>query len=233
MLIATTFITKYQYPFWKFNHKPQPDFNLFKAWYNSITDLRIKAVILHDELPQEFIDKHSNGFVGFKKVEHKSQLNPVDERWGIYYNYLLNNIEDEVVFFTDLTDVKVLGYPCPKIDTIYIGNEEIKVASGWMNQRFALLKDQNYITEFKQQHGNKKLLNCGIFGGYKETIINPILDIANFLKENEVKNDTVDMCAANIVLYSKYEQQLFYGEPLNTEFWKEDVNNKTCWFKHK
>jgi hypothetical protein len=50
MLIATTFLTKYQYPFWKFNHKPIPNFNLFKVWHYSVTDLRIFADFLSTKI---------------------------------------------------------------------------------------------------------------------------------------------------------------------------------------
>ena len=41
------------------------------------------------------------------------------------------------------------------------------------------------------------------------------------------------MCVFNHVLYTYYENIIIHGQPVNTVFRAEDIDNETAWFKHK
>lgn len=89
------------------------------------------------------------------------------------------------------------------------------------------------IQEMYKTYCDNIVLNAGIVGGSIEDIRNIANRINKILLETNVTNTTVDMCAFNHVLYTYYGDSIVHGEPVNTEFRKEDVDNNICWFKHK
>ena len=66
-------------------------FNLIRNWYNSIIENKLNAVVFHDNLDEEFIEKYSNENVEFKKHEPKHRKSFNDERFFCYREFLRKN----------------------------------------------------------------------------------------------------------------------------------------------
>ena len=136
---------------------------------------------------------------------------------------------------TDISDVTVLKNPFEMAEKgkIYVGDEETTFGeSDWIANRVRLINSLTCRIN-SIAIASKQLLNCGIFGGHRDTILPVLEEIASKIELYDVKDDTVDMVALNEVLHINYSEQIVYGKPLNTQFWKWDFNNKECYFQHK
>lgn len=223
-IIASFLLTNYSYPFWKYSEKPNV-VEYSNKWANSVKRLGLDYII--------FTDEHQT-LQNTKTVLKLNKTNQIDERWRIAFNYLKENNNVEYFFMTDISDVTVLKNPFENIDKdkIYVGDEKTIVDNEWLMTRVRMINN-NQCTEAIEKAKQKTLLNCGLFGGHRNTILPVIEEIANKLELYGIKDETVDMVALNEVLYSKYEDKLIHGKPFNTDFWKWDMNNKECVFQHK
>ena len=231
-IIVTTFLTKGKDPQRELSWD-KDDFSIMEKFYNSVIQNDLYCLILHDNCTKEFIEKYECNNVKFIKVKH-SGLNCVDVRWGLYAR-LFDIFRIGRCFCCDISDVIILKNPFNFIEQgkIYCGDEpKIIKDNNWITKRFALMKGDD-IQEMYKTYCDNTVLNAGIIGGSISDMRNIANRIHNILLESNVTTTTVDMCAFNHVLYTYYEDVLIHGTPVNTEFWKEDIDNQICWFKHK
>jgi hypothetical protein len=241
-IIASFLLTNYRYPFWNYAEKPNA-LEYTEAWRKSIEKLGLASIVFIDEEQPQLEAFVSSKFmidnIGMSSPKRRnyriSGTNQIDFRWEIAYEFLKWNRHIENFFMTDISDVTVLKNPFDFIEKgkIYVGDEACIIGENeWIKNRVDIIEQLsckiNYIGI-----KNKQILNCGIFGGHRETILPVLEDMSNRIKCYGVQSDTVDMIALNEVLYSCYSDKIIHGKPLNTEFWKWDFNNKECYFQHK
>jgi len=215
---------------------PQNDFNIMKEFYNSVTKNKLNCVILHDHCSPEFIEQYSTDKIKFVRVDD-IKLNMVDYRWNLYHNLLNEMPEIKNVYCLDISDVVILKNPFKsmKKETLYIGDEECtNKENWWMMDRYRMLglNPTEYV--------DKKVLNCGVMGGNREMMLEVTEAIANILEKGNVTKTTVDMAAANHVVYTNYADKFVSGLPLNTKyrggafaFNGEDNGADQAWIQHK
>jgi hypothetical protein len=95
----------------------------------------------------------------------------------------------------------------------------------------SILKIPDYI-EFMKSVKDMPLLNAGIVGGRKETVMPFICKISEYAVEYGKTEKPVDMGILNYVAYKYFGKQIKHGAPVNTKFKHfEKVNG--VWFQHK
>jgi hypothetical protein len=215
---------------------PSNDFDIIKDFYNSVVKYGLNCVILHDHCSAEFIRQYETDKIKFVRVG-EVKLNMVDYRWKLYHNLLEEMPEIEKVYCLDISDVVILKNPFEEMseEVLYIGDEEgTNKENWWMMERYQMLglDPTEYV--------DKKVLNCGIFGGNREMVLEAIGAIASILEKANVAETTVDMVAANEVVYRNYEGRFMSGLPLNTKyrggvfaFEGEYNDSEEAWIQHK
>jgi hypothetical protein len=210
------------------------DFSIIKNFYYSVLKHNLNCIILIDNSTDDFIKKYQTDKITFVRCDSVG-LNMVDIRWGLYNKLLKNRPDILRAFFVDISDVVILknAFDFIESDRIYCGDEEmINSENKWMIHRYELI-NQPEINILNNKYINKKVLNAGILGGSRDYLLDITNKISEILNFSKIKITTVDMCAFNHVLYTNYENILVHGEPVNTIFRTNDVNNNVAWFKHK
>jgi hypothetical protein len=220
------------------------NFDYIKDWYYSIIKNNLNAVVFHNTFSDETIKKYSNKNVSFIYVNYDGYLNPNVYRYFLYKKYIENNLDKiNNVVITDITDVVIIKNPFDseffKSNTghIFCGDEETTLNSDWMRKHNEHLRNNiPGFNEYEKQNANKKLLNCGIIGGsvfiIKE-LLDRICEVHEKVTITNKTNYTCDMGVFNYIIRTKYNELVLHGTPINTKFKYFEVNNNSCWFRHK
>ena len=94
----------------KDKHRIIDDYKYMRPLYESCKKLKLHLIIFHDNLSKKFIDKYSTDRIIFRQVNLTSKISINDERFIIYYEYLLKH-PYEYVFSSDISDVFILKDP--------------------------------------------------------------------------------------------------------------------------
>ena len=220
------------------------DYSLVKEWADSIVSLNLRGVIFHNNFSEKTCLKFENENIHFIHVKHNAAFNPNINRYFIYKDFLEKNKENiKDIFCTDISDVVLLKDPFKQPlflsnpNKVFCGDEPKKLNDEWMLQHATHLRNRvpNYV-EYEEAFKNKQLLNCGIIGGNIKIMQEFILTLTEIHEKYNHDNHTAftgDMGAFNYLARTKYNNELFHGEPVNTVFKAFDKNNSNCWFKHK
>jgi glycosyltransferase involved in cell wall biosynthesis len=207
----------------------KPDYNAVKNWIHSVTDCGGQVILLHDCFDTY---PHTEG-VKFVKVEPPKGYSPGQCRFMLYAEIIEQHLQTDAVFFTDCTDVICMKTPQTESGVIYAGDEHGQAVScKWMSDTHnSILKIPDYI-DFMKSVKDMPLLNVGIVGGRKETVMPFIRKIAEYAVEYGKTEKPVDMGILNYTAYKHFGKQIKHGAPVNTKFKHfEKVNG--VWFQHK
>lgn len=219
----------------------QPDHKYKRRWdasSNILTNLRksVKGhrfVVLHDELTED-----SAPDMELAKVPTHG-LNPYLQRWVSSYQWLREQENIGFVWFVDGSDVEMLRNPFPemRLGCLYLGSEPSTVDKPWM-----LEKHPNpFLQEFMKEYGDRQLLNAGLVGGDRETVLKFIHSMVRVIWDNRSsvsrnrKNHDLglgDMALLNYVAYTLFGDRIVTGSRVNTVF-KAEERNQWSWWKHK
>jgi len=219
------------------------DFSLVSEWANSITSLGLHGIIFHNNFSDTTCQQNQSKLIHFIRVDYDAHYNPNVFRYIIYSEFLkLYSESIKNIFFTDISDVKVLKNPF--LETLYLnnpsslfcGDEPKTLDNEWMQLHSQHLRSKIsdysfYETKFK----NDILLNCGIMGGsisIMQLFINELSAIHQKYNSDNNSPYTGDMGAFNYLIKKKYANCVIHGSPVNTEF-KTYSEDYACWFKHK
>jgi len=194
--------------------------------------LTVPLVVLHDELTAE-----STATVTYERVTAK--LNPYVQRWVSIQSYLRDHPELAYVWCVDGTDVEQLQDPFTLDfgDRLALGSEHELVGCQWMRTNHPNETLQAFIAE----HADEQLLNAGLVGGKRETVmafIHDLLDvyyeIQTDLHAGRAKGDVGvgDMGLLNYVAYTKWADKLITGPRINTRFKANERTPYSLW-RHK
>lgn len=172
-----------------------------------------KSVVLNDQLKEE-----DDQFV---RVEFSG--NPYKFRWLAQWQYLRAHPEVQFVWCVDGTDVEMLKSPWTEMKkgTLYIGSEENTIGCDWMRRHHPSLK------KFIEDNANHQLLNCGLVGGDRETVMKFLHLVIRCFEDFPCE---LDMGPANYAAFQM--ENIEWGPKINTVF-KAYEYNKTSWWKHK
>lgn len=190
-------------------------------------------VVLHDQL-----EDVSTSAVRYERVE-RSIANPYFDRHLHSYQWLRDHPEVRYVWCVDGTDVVMLHKPWEHMEpgTLYLGFENKVVGNQWMIKNHP----SHFVNKFIRENADLQLLNAGLIGGDRATVMQFLHDIVScyhdvlvrqFLGAEAETQTLGDMGALNYVAYTKYADKLVYGSHINTTF-KAEERNDHSWFKHK
>ena len=159
-------------------------------------------------------------------------------RWFRYRSYLTAlSTPPQQLFMVDSTDVIMLSNPFPHINpnTLYCGDEaKMAVGCKWLRKkaRRFVAPDFNTVIEPFQHH---RMLNAGLVGGDGPTCQQFLAYLTDYHRQYNTitdASDTLDMPAFNYTVWKHFSDRLVHGDPVNTEFTKNQVD-RTRWWKHK
>lgn len=212
--------------------KKNNDEEYIQKWYESVVNLGLNGVILHDSLHPYFIEKFPG--VRFVQVPFVGDYQLYDYRWVLYRNYLRTHPLIENVFFTDVSDVQVVLNPFVQklydSDYLYCGDEPGTIGeNGWI--KHSLDKLISLPGYWELIHSNRPMLNCGIFGGGRDIVMQFLSKLILLIEQMKYRkiDATVDMPLYN---YVAQDFDIIHGHPVNSLF-KGYENRNDCWFIHK
>jgi hypothetical protein len=219
------------------------DYAIVKAWADSVTALKLKGVIFHNNFSEATCKANENEYIQFVKVLYDATFNPNVFRYSIYNKFLQENILSiDNVFFTDISDVVLLQNPfssklyLENPQAIFCGDEQEVLDNIWMHAHGEYLRNkmEDYAA-YEKMYKKETLLNCGIMGGGMK-IMQPFMAQLWAIHEKFNSNNTTaytgDMGAFNYLVRTKYNALVIHGKPVNTVFKKYEYD-VDCWFKHK
>lgn len=154
---------------------------------------------------------------------------PYFERWLKQWQYLRDNPQVDMVFVTDATDVDMLNNPFThmKPGILYVGDEPLQdLTNKWMLNNH---KEQK-VRKFMEKHPSLQLLNCGVVGGDRQTV----MELCRYMYQYYFENPTekTDMGAFNYIVHTKFADRFEYGRHVTTLF-KRFEPSSSAWFRHK
>ena len=208
--------------------KMQADAGQLSTLLDSLRDHR--TVVLHDGL-----DAASTDAVTYERVE--TALNPYFQRWLSYWQWLRAHPDVRFVWCVDGTDVELLHDPFPHMEPgrLYLGSEMTTVAHPWLHEHHPAIRP------FIAENGQRQLLNAGLVGGDRRTVMGFLHDVIRAFFDNgidrhngDVQDDigSTDMGAFNQVAWTRWADRLVYGPQVNTVF-KANERNDWSWWRHK
>jgi hypothetical protein len=160
------------------------------------------------------------------------------QRWVNVYHWLSEHYDIDNVWHVDGTDVIMTNSPWSFMDNrkLYVGSEQETLQSEWLK---CTSKDKT-IQKFVSENPTNTLLNAGLAGGTRQTIIDLSREIVHMWYDDQIDKiqswETgllgTDMSAFNYVCYTKFGDMLSYGPHVNNVF-KSDKAEKHAWWKHK
>lgn len=226
------------------NTLPDDDYSLVKDWAESVAALQLNGIIFHNNFTEESWAKYQNDYITFIKIAYSPHFNPNVYRYLVYRDFLrLHSQEIESLFITDISDVVVVNNPFIQLlfinntGGLFCGDEPKILDNEWMVAHSEHLRSKiaDYAT-YEETFASETLLNCGIIGGNIEvmqTFINELCLIHEQHNHDNTTAYTGDMGAFNYLVRTQFNQNLWHGAPINTEFKGYQEDRKDCWFRHK
>lgn len=207
------------------NYKPDPD--LLRNWVRSLRGCG--GIVVHDELTTD--DNRSLAAVTSCALLHVRVDPTADnlfvQRWMHHQHWLRSSPSVEWVWLTDGTDVRMLNEPWEHMEpgVLYVGSENDTVSNRW------ILENHPSLRLFAKAHRNNRLLNAGLLGGDRETVLD-FLDDFIPRAQTASAEDLTDMAAFNLTLYEGH-RMFETGYPIHTKFnaWVE--SDPRAYFAHK
>jgi len=191
-----------------------------------------RAVVLHDGLEVD-----DTATVTWKLVE--APMSPYFARWLLAWQHLRDHPEVRFVWCVDGTDVEMLHDPFPhmKPGRLYVGSEPSTLANDWLRSNHPSPDVQAFIAD----NNHLQLLNAGLVGGDRRTVMGFLHDIVRAFFDGEIdrftgavaaEREMSDMGVFNLVAWSRWADRLVYGPQVNTVF-KANERNDWSWWRHK
>ncbi|MGC4790567.1 glycosyltransferase family 2 protein [Micromonospora sp. DT178] len=216
----------------------QPDPQRGVAWtpnYADLAELRRsverhgqRLVVLHDC----FDDEPDTDLVTHVRVTPGGEGgSPYFHRWLCWWRYLREHPEIEQVWCVDGTDVEMLRDPFPEMeDRLYVGDEPAPLCIPWMVYQHG---GSARLLQFLSDNRGVQLLNAGIVGGRRETVLEFCRDLFEFCVTNAREVGPLDMGPFNYVARTWYAGMIVHGRQVCTEFRKDDRTSTESWWRHK
>jgi len=126
--------------------RDKDDFNYIAPLYNSCLKLGLHLIIFYDNLSKNFVQKYSTNKIIFRKTILVSNLSINDERFIIYYEYLLKNPYKNV-YSSDIGDVFLTKNIFELFDTFDKNKYNIKTIEELQNSDLKLHVKDNGLTD--------------------------------------------------------------------------------------
>jgi len=181
-------------------------FDYIKDFYHSVLESKYHAIIFHDSLSEEFIQKYQNKQVQFVRCQIL-QYSLNDERYYIYREFLLQK-KPKKVLLCDVNDVTFNKeknfFSFINDNAFYIGRDEMVPIekNSWMKEKINILPE-SIQKKIPRSFLYMPVVNAGVIGGTYSTVFS-FLDKIVFLFETIKNDNNNNMICTNIVFYDSY-----------------------------
>ena len=236
-------------------------YDYISPWYRTMKDKDLHGVIFYDNLSEEFIEKYQTDKIRFLKCTI-GKLSINDERYFIYYNFLLKN-KYEYVLLSDVSDVEINKNP---FDFMKLGVHSNRLFIGmnfhgdrgldadsrspkwyarreWKIVKFnSALKREGYDEEgFKDE--KYQIYNAGLMGGRYDMLLRLLSEFCHLFDIINLNKNT-NMLLLNYIirkyLIRGYDKEtgvtdyIFSGKPFNSRYQRfEKYDESDCYLIHK
>lgn len=148
------------------------------------------------------------------------------QRWISEWQWLRDHPEVDFVWLVDATDVRMLNAPWDQMQrgTLYAGWENQIVGCEWMREHSASAR------EWVEEHAQDTLLNCGVVGGDRETVMALCHRMIQLWADSGSTDPLEEMLFFNI---AAREKRMVTGRQVSTLFKANVASDATSWFAHK
>lgn len=197
--------------------------NTLPADGSALADLAT-SVAVHG---QEMVVLTDTGLEQLGGVRVPVAVNPYLQRWIGYRQWLQSHPDVRYVWCLDGTDVRMLNNPFPHMvpGTLYCGWEAEVVGCPWMRTHAT-----NY-GDWVEDHAQELLLNAGVVGGDRQTIIRLCQNIIQLWCDSDKSDPLEEMTLFNIA--ARRHPRLVTGIQVTTVFKSFTAHHPTAWFAHK
>jgi glycosyltransferase involved in cell wall biosynthesis len=151
-------------------------------------------------------------------------------RWVHYAHWLREHPEVRFAWCVDANDVQMQLPPWQDMQPgrLYCGWEPDVVGSPWMrdNHPAAILQ------EFIQANADRQLLNCGVMGGDRDTLLEFLTHWCRLIEDAAPGDLGADMGPFNYIAYTRFADRIVTGSRVTTVF-KRNETNTWSWWRHK
>lgn len=213
-------------------------FDYIAKWYHSILANKLKAIVFHDDLSDEFVNQYQNEFVKFAKVEDSVYSNN-DYRFFCFANYLSSlESKPDIVFHTDASDVIVVKNPNELIESnpdydFFACKDSIKINEfPYIKYHRALNWQDEFL--FMANYHEWDLINMGVIGGRFDKMFSFYQQFIEIRKSAQKEQLNINMWICQYLLRSIFQNcKTLIGYPVCSEF-KQYQNDRTdVYFIHK
>lgn len=228
-VVLTTLLTGTKDP--QRNQRRKSDVSSLSEWHRSL--ISGDPVVLHDELSKPSLS-------GTEFVTVENQINPYFQRHVNAFHYLRDHPNIGYVWCTDGTDVTMNRDPFPEMEpgTLYLGSEPSTLRNEWMLKNHP----DSEIQEFFASNPNLQLLNAGLIGGDRETVMSFLHGLIKMYFDDHIdfifgwehgRVGVGDMGALNVVARKQFGDRLSFGSHVNSVFKAYEKTNPYSWWVHK
>lgn len=206
-----------------------PKADAIRALHDSLTGHRFVVLTtgLEGELPNAEVERVHQG------------INPYFQRWVAIYQWLRAHPEVGRVWAVDATDVTLNRDPFPEMEPgrLYFGYEPDTLRSEWMVKNHP----DTTLQDFMKANPNLPLLNMGVVGGDRETVMAFAQKLGKFFFDDHIdfifgwehgRAGVGDMAAGNYVARTEFGDRVETG-PQVTNVFKSKLGVRNAWWLHK
>lgn len=165
-------------------------------------------------------------------LDGESEISPYLARWIMQRDWLLARPEVEWVWCVDATDVTLIREPWHEMEhgVLYVGSEPVITGCQWLQTNHPASRYLECFDAFAFE----PLLNCGLVGGDRETVLAFLNDMVGEIERMVVSDPGIvlDMGPFNFVVRTRWNDRFFTGPKVHTVF-KANRDNGCAWWKHK
>ncbi len=216
-------------------------FNFMQDWLISANKLGIQAIIFHDSLEDNFIQRIHNKYenVVFQKVtEFKGQRSPNDYRFYLQYDYLKKHPEISNVLLSDIRDTTLYRDPFEVMQVlgssmVYVGLDVSYYTNSWSHLypkgliNACYRRDSNTISVTSDP-----FYNAGAIGGTRQVMVNYLRQITDSLN-TAPHSRNCNMATVTIVTHKLFRDRAFSGYPFQAAFKMDIPGPQGLAVKHK
>ncbi|XP_035683421.1 UDP-glucuronate 4-epimerase 6-like [Branchiostoma floridae] len=241
VILATYFVGRQRQQHRNSRQKKPGRFEYMKNWYWSVIDRRISAVVFHDSLESEFVNRVENGFVSFQRTEAHFRWNAT-AKYYVYLRYLKENSRISRVILTDISDVRFQKNPFELMDLmgdqLYVGTDVDTfpniAAMGWLRKRLSSCFNDGFrhgsdIPTIKSRYN---VYNAGVIGGSRELMLQFLEKLVAILDQT-TSGVNCNLAAVNYVLHGHFDGNIYPGFPWTSRFLRKQKSPKGVYIIHK
>jgi hypothetical protein len=186
------------------------DFKYIQPWYDSILNLRLNGIILHDGLEESFIQKYQTEKIQFRYCE-MGNYSIFEERWFLYH-LLISKLEKlKNIFLTDSNDVFIHSNPFKQFNDqhkLNVGRDNANRIkdSGWLLEELGdYIQESNFKVPASYFYQN--VYNAGVVGGSSKVMFFLTAKMVELMMQAS-SNKHKDMTILNLVIHKHFLPKL-------------------------